>query len=128
MGGDEIGAFLRKWGPSGGAERANYQLFLLDLAGLIGAPPVEPTEQGEAANNYVFEKAVRFKHADGTETTGFIDLYKRGCFVCEAKQRAEEEKRGLVRWLRPDFQNPTGVVAAPITDMQTELDVEEAEQ
>jgi len=23
-------------------------------------------------------------------------------------QRAEEEKRGLIRWLRPQFQNPTG--------------------
>ncbi len=23
-------------------------------------------------------------------------------------ERAEEEKRGLIRWLRPDFQNPSG--------------------
>jgi hypothetical protein len=23
-------------------------------------------------------------------------------------ERAEEEKRGLIRWLRPEFQNPTG--------------------
>jgi hypothetical protein len=23
-------------------------------------------------------------------------------------ERAEEERRGLIRWLRPDFQNPTG--------------------
>ena len=27
-------------------------------------------------------------------------------------QRAEEESRGIVRWLRPDFQNPTGTAAA----------------
>jgi len=27
-------------------------------------------------------------------------------------ERAEEEKRGLVRWLRPDFQNPAGKAAA----------------
>ena len=27
-------------------------------------------------------------------------------------ERAEEEKRGLVRWLRPEFQNPEGVKAA----------------
>jgi hypothetical protein len=27
-------------------------------------------------------------------------------------ERAEEEKNGLVRWLRPDFQNPSGVKAA----------------
>ncbi|MGJ8615538.1 MAG: class I SAM-dependent DNA methyltransferase [Sulfitobacter sp.] len=28
------------------------------------------------------------------------------------KERAEEEARGLVRWLRPDYQNPTGQQAA----------------
>ena len=27
-------------------------------------------------------------------------------------ERAEEEKRGLVRWLRPEFQNPEGTKAA----------------
>jgi restriction-modification enzyme MmeI-like protein len=27
-------------------------------------------------------------------------------------ERAEEEKRGLVRWLRPEFQNPQGTTAA----------------
>ena len=27
-------------------------------------------------------------------------------------ERADEERRGIVRWLRPDFQNPTGVAAA----------------
>ncbi|HXE51683.1 MAG TPA: hypothetical protein VN541_01665, partial [Tepidisphaeraceae bacterium] len=30
-------------------------------------------------------------------------------------ERAEEEKRGLVRWLRPEFQNPTGVAATQQT-------------
>lgn len=28
------------------------------------------------------------------------------------EERAEEEARGLIRWLRPDYQNPTGVQAA----------------
>jgi hypothetical protein len=27
-------------------------------------------------------------------------------------ERAEEESRGIVRWLRPEFQNPTGSAAA----------------
>jgi hypothetical protein len=27
-------------------------------------------------------------------------------------ERVEEEKRGLIRWLRPEFQNPTGAQAA----------------
>jgi hypothetical protein len=28
--------------------------------------------------------------------------------VALSAERAEEEKRGLIRWLRPEFQNPTG--------------------
>jgi hypothetical protein len=27
------------------------------------------------------------------------------------QERADEERRGLVRWLRPEFQNPSGVSA-----------------
>ncbi len=32
-------------------------------------------------------------------------------------ERAEEEKRGLVRWLRPEFQNPEGTKAATQVSM-----------
>ena len=32
-------------------------------------------------------------------------------------ERAEEERNGLVRWLRPDFQNPSGAKAATQTAM-----------
>lgn len=35
------------------------------------------------------------------------------------RERAEEEKRGLVRWLRPEFQAPQAAVAA----VQEEMDV-----
>jgi hypothetical protein len=34
-------------------------------------------------------------------------------------ERADEERRGIIRWLRPDFQNPTG-------QQQTALDVGQA--
>lgn len=37
------------------------------------------------------------------------------------KERAEEEARGHIRWLRPEYQNPTGQAAAK--GKQTELDV-----
>ena len=37
------------------------------------------------------------------------------------KERAEEEARGHIRWLRPDYQNPTGAQTAKRT--QAELDV-----
>lgn len=36
-------------------------------------------------------------------------------------ERAEEEAQGIIRWLRPDYQNPKGTQAT--TGKQTELDV-----
>ena len=36
-------------------------------------------------NAYVFERNVTFHHPDGSTSTGRIDLYKRGCYVLEAK-------------------------------------------
>src|SRR6185437_12661895 len=47
-------------------------------------------------NAYVFERAVRFRHDDGTTSPGRIDLYKKGCFVLEAKPSKKREKGGEV--------------------------------
>jgi hypothetical protein len=80
-------AFIHRWsGHEGGAERANYALFLTELCDLLGVPPPHPAQATTAENDYVFERAVKFQAPDGTTTTGRIDLYKRGCFVLEAKQ------------------------------------------
>jgi len=40
-------------------------------------------------------------------------------------ERAEEESRGLVRWLRPEFQNPQ---TGPAPAKQTEFDIDEEEE
>ena len=40
-------------------------------------------------------------------------------------ERAEEEKKGVVRWLRPDFQNPTGKKPETQTDLSTSEDDED---
>jgi hypothetical protein len=43
-------------------------------------------------------------------------------------ERAEEERRGLIRWLRPEFQNPAaapGTQAAPATQDELDVDTEE---
>jgi hypothetical protein len=45
-----------------------------------------PSQAEEDANTYAFDKAVVYKELDGSATTNFIDLYKKGCFVLEAKQ------------------------------------------
>ncbi len=39
-------------------------------------------------------------------------------------ERAEEESRGLIRWLRPEFQNPT---TGPAPSKQTEFEIEDDE-
>lgn len=79
-------AFLQRWERSAAAERANYQLFLSELCDFLEVPRPDPSGPDPGQNSYVFERAVTFHNGDGTTSTGRIDLYKRGCFVLEAKQ------------------------------------------
>jgi hypothetical protein len=84
-----IQEFIRRWRESGAAERANYQLFLSELTDLLEVPGPQPAQADDEQNAYVFERAVVFNNGDGTTSTGRIDLYKRGCFVLEAKQGSD---------------------------------------
>ena len=78
--------FVTRWEASGSAERANYTMFLTELCDLLGVPGPEPTRPDDQDNAYVFERSVPMDDGDGNTTVGRIDLYKRGCFVLEAKQ------------------------------------------
>jgi hypothetical protein len=78
--------FIGRWERSSASERANYALFLSELCDHLDLPRPEPSQADESANIYVIDKAVVFQNLDGTTTTNFIDLYKRHCFVLEAKQ------------------------------------------
>jgi hypothetical protein len=82
----QLSDFIARWQNAGGSERANYQLFLTELCALLGLPQPEPAGVDHERNAYVFERRVDIRHPDGSITRGFIDLYKRGCFVLEAKQ------------------------------------------
>jgi hypothetical protein len=86
----DIAAFISRWAPSAAAERANYQIFLSELCDLLEVPRPEPSVAG-GANHYVFERAVTIRHPNGDSSNGRIDLYKRGCFVLEAKQGVTAE-------------------------------------
>jgi hypothetical protein len=89
----EVEVFIARWAPSSGAERANYQLFLAELCDLLRVPRPEPSVADDAANTYVFDKSVAFRATDGSkDSTGFIDLYRKGAFVCETKQSVEKQK------------------------------------
>jgi SAM-dependent methyltransferase len=71
-------------------------MFLIELCDLIGVQRPDPAGPETEQNDYVFERAVRFHHDDGTSSPGRIDLYKKGCFVLEAKQSKKRERGGEV--------------------------------
>jgi SAM-dependent methyltransferase len=86
-GADPVDAFIRRWqGREGGQERANYGLFLIELCDTLGLPRPEPAGATSDGNDYVFERAVRRLDRDGAVSHPRIDLYRRGCFILEAKQ------------------------------------------
>jgi hypothetical protein len=89
---DDAVRFMAHWGRSGGAERANFPSFARDLCDLLAVPHPEPTLPEVAQNAYVFERDVTFQNLDGSTSLGRIDLYKRGCFVLEAKQGTEKQE------------------------------------
>ncbi len=88
---EQVEAFIAKWRESGGSERANYVSFLNELCDIIEVPRPDAKVSDDIRNDYVFEREVLFTHADGKQTTGRIDLYKRDCFVLEAKQGVDAE-------------------------------------
>jgi len=90
---DQIDDFVERWSGSGGGERSNYQLFLTELCDLFGVHGPEPAVEDESRNAYVFERKIKARRVEGPATANFIDLYKRGCFVLEAKQSAKRLKR-----------------------------------
>jgi hypothetical protein len=88
-----IDVFIARWqGQEGGQERANYALFLSELCDVLGVPRPAPAAANTEENDYVFERAVKRPSADGTTPgLGRIDLYKRGCFILEAKQSRQTQ-------------------------------------
>ncbi|MCX6875647.1 MAG: class I SAM-dependent DNA methyltransferase [Verrucomicrobia bacterium] len=83
---NQITAFIERWEHSGAAERANYTSFLCELCTLLDLPRPDPTSPDNSHNAYVFERAITRRNPDGTTSTGFIDLYRRGSLMLESKQ------------------------------------------
>jgi len=81
----DLDTFITRWRASNAAERANYVLFLSELCDVLGLERPNPQTNDAGADGYVFEKAVPLPYG----TVGRIDLYKRGCFVLEAKQGSD---------------------------------------
>ena len=86
----DIEAFIDKWSHArGGAERANYQMFLSEFCQAVDVPSPDPASDDTNTNDYVFERGVKRRDAEALASTLRIDLYKRGCFILEAKQSPE---------------------------------------
>lgn len=89
----DIETFIERWSQArGGAERANYQMFLSELCEALDLPRPDPASHETAENDYVFERGVRRRESEGLASTLRIDLYKRGCFILEAKQSRADRR------------------------------------
>ncbi|WP_299986665.1 DNA methyltransferase [uncultured Pontibacter sp.] len=82
--------FITRWKASGASERANYQLFLTELCELLGVEKPRPASDKVHEATYTFERPVVFDDGEGKTSTNFIDLYKKDCFVLEAKQGSDK--------------------------------------
>jgi len=73
-----VDEFIGKWDNCSGSERSNYAVFLTQLTQVLGVEAPGPND------DYRIDAPV----AGGAEAggTGFIDLYKSGHFILEAKQ------------------------------------------
>jgi hypothetical protein len=91
-----VDAFVARWQGSAASERSNYQLFLVDLCEVLDVERPEPAIGEPEHDKYVFERPVHFRNADGSTTTGFIDLYRRSSFVLETKQGCEAKQQQTI--------------------------------
>lgn len=89
----DVEEFIERWRDARDkAERAQYQMFLTEFCIALGLPaPDTRTEE------YCFERAVKRRESEGLVSTMRIDLYKRDCFILEAKQSrvADRERSGV---------------------------------
>lgn len=114
---EAVAAFVKRWSEAALSERANYVSFLKELCALLELPQPDPATADHSRNAYVFERAVPFHdEKTGQTSTGFIDLHKRGCFtrvVALNAERAPEEAKGHIRYLRPEYQGRARPPGAP---------------
>lgn len=88
----DVEAFITRWGGATISERSHYQTFIGQLCALIGV--AAPDQETVGDRGYCFERRVEFSFHDGGAHRGFIDCYRRGAFVLEAKQSQKRAPGG----------------------------------
>ncbi|HTX50596.1 MAG TPA: type IIL restriction-modification enzyme MmeI, partial [Caulobacteraceae bacterium] len=110
----DVDQFIARWtAREGGAERANYQMFLSELCDVLGVARPDPAGAERALNDYVFERSVSQRESAGATAPRRIDLYKKGAFILEAKQSRMPGGRNalpdqLALFAEEPEQNPSG--------------------
>jgi hypothetical protein len=84
-----LAALADRWRDAAPSERANAQLYLVELCDALGGEKPRP-----AGTGYEFEYTVRIVHRDGSEAVNRIDLFREGCFLLEAKDEGERRAGG----------------------------------
>lgn len=80
-----------RWRSAQASERANAQLYLVELCDALAVERPRP-----AGTGYEFEYPVRMVDRNsGVESCNFIDLFKQGCFVLEAKHKEVERSNEM---------------------------------
>lgn len=93
----DVEEFISRWtAREGGAERANYQMFLSELCDVLDVARPDPAGAQRELNDYVFERAVRPREGGPTKNPKRIDLYKRDSFIVEAKQSRLPGKKNAI--------------------------------
>ena len=82
--------FIKKWEKTGASERANFQPFMIELMALLGVEPVSGSTATQKADDYAFERPVVNRISN---TTKFIDFYRKSCFVMEGKQGSDKQAK-----------------------------------
>lgn len=95
----DLQKFVDDWAATGGEERAVKDQFLTELTEVLGVPKPDKKTGDPDRDHYVFEGDVPTFHEGGKVTTRKIDLYKRGCFILEAKHGSNQgdKKLGFAR-------------------------------
>ena len=104
---------MARWhGTAGGAERANYMLFLSEFCDALDLIRPGPADYDTETRGYQFEAFVRKSAAGEPDGTGRIDLYKPRHFVLEAKQSRLAKKATpdllAAASLEPETRQPSG--------------------
>ena len=91
----DLSTFIAKWKESGASERANKDSFLRDLCDVLEVPHPDAKTGDPERDQYVFEREAVLVHGGERHSVGFIDLYKRGCFILEAKQGSDADSKKI---------------------------------